>query len=95
MKLIYVFTILTRIILCVIDFNLYTCVVMVQGAVMEPFLGFIEAPSLDIMDCKSIVSFAFYWIVVTICTSYRQHLYFYAAVSVLVFGYFVSSYFYP
>jgi POT family proton-dependent oligopeptide transporter len=41
--------------------------VMVQGAVMEPFLGFIEAPSMDILD----------------------------SVSVLVCGYFVSSYFYP
>lgn len=42
-------------------------VVMVQGAVMEPFLGFIEAPSMDILD----------------------------SVSVLVCGYFVSSYVYP
>ena len=23
-----------------------------QGAAMEPFLGFIEAPSIDICDCK-------------------------------------------
>lgn len=27
--------------------------VMIQGGVMEPFLGYIEAPSLDILDCKS------------------------------------------
>jgi len=40
---------------------------MVQGAVMAPFLGFIEAPSINIVD----------------------------SVSVLVSGYFVSSYFYP
>ena len=25
---------------------------MVQGAVMKPFLGVIEAPSMDILDCK-------------------------------------------
>ncbi|KAL7536693.1 hypothetical protein ACHAXR_007341 [Thalassiosira sp. AJA248-18] len=40
---------------------------MVQGAVMEPFLGFIEAPTLTNLD----------------------------SASVLVTGYFVSSYFYP
>jgi len=40
---------------------------MVQGAVLEPFLGVIEAPSMDILD----------------------------SFSVLVFGYFVSGYFYP
>lgn len=40
---------------------------MVQGAVMKPYLGFIEAPNLDILD----------------------------SVSVLVSGYFVSTYFYP
>ena len=28
---------------------------MVQGAVMEPFLGFIEAPNLNIMDCVSVL----------------------------------------
>jgi dipeptide/tripeptide permease len=40
---------------------------MVQGSVMKPFLGFIEAPNLDILD----------------------------SVSVLVCGYFVSTYIYP
>lgn len=40
---------------------------MLQGAVMEPFLGIIEAPSLNILD----------------------------SLSVLVSGYFVSTFFYP
>jgi hypothetical protein len=30
----------------------HNVVVMVQGAVMKPFLGIIEAPSMDICDCK-------------------------------------------
>ena len=48
-------------------YSYHSNTVMVQGAVLEPFLGVIEAPSMDILD----------------------------SFSVLVFGYFVSGYFYP
>lgn len=50
-----------------IAYNQCPTTFMVQGAVMKPYLGFIEAPSLDILD----------------------------SVSVLVAGFFVSSYMYP
>lgn len=38
-----------------IAYNQCPTTFMVQGAVMEPFLGFIEAPSLDILDSVSVL----------------------------------------
>ena len=37
----------------------HNSIVMIQGAVMRPFLGVIEAPSLNILDSLSILAFGF------------------------------------